>query len=431
VQTDILIIGGGAGGLKLATHLGRHYARREGSEAARRRVMLVDRSAIHLWKPTLHEIAAGTLDAHQEGLAYTLLARRNHFRFVMGEFDGLDLDKRCVRLAPVLDPDGEALIGTRTISFDHLVLAMGSGTNLFDTEGAAEHTHRLEDAEDARAFQKHLSQTFLAAAFSDERRVRTAIVGGGATGVELAAELIEAHRGFIENLPREQHFKLDVTLIEMAERLLGPLPEQVAEDATRSLVEQGVEVRTSTRVKRIDAQGLHTDKGRIETDLVVWAAGMKADPLNARLGLSVNKLNQIKVDTFLRTEVPCVWAMGDCAEVPGPDDKPVPARAQAAAQQALWLGRALPRFIAGERVPRGFRYRDQGSLVALGDHDGAGALRLSVFGRRLYVEGLVARFMYMMLHLNHHRSILGVRRTAVLALARLMHRRVTGRLKLH
>lgn len=431
MQTDILIIGGGAGGLKLATHMGRHYARREGSEAARARVMLVDRSPIHLWKPTLHEIAAGTLDAHQEGLAYTLLARRNHFRFVMGEFESLDIDQRRVTLAPVLDPDGEELIGARSIGFGHIVLAMGSGTNLFDTEGAAEHTHRLEDAEDARAFQKHLSQTFLAAAFSDERRVRIAIVGGGATGVELAAELIEAHRGFIENLPREQHFKLDVALIEMAERLLGPLPEQVAEDAARSLVEQGVRVMTNTRVERIDADGLHTDSERIDADLIVWAAGMKADPLNAKLGLAVNKLNQIKVDAFMRTEVPCVWAMGDCAEVPGPGDRPVPARAQAAAQQAQWLGRALPLFIAGESVPKGFRYRDQGSLVALGEHDGAGALKLSIFGKRLYVEGLLARLMYMMLHLNHHRSILGIRRTAVLALARLMHRRVTGRLKLH
>lgn len=419
---DIVIVGGGAGGLELAARLGRRLGRREG----RRRVLLIDRSITHLWKPSLHEVAAGSLDSHQEGLSYPLLARRNHFRFVLGDLAGLDLEDRAVVLAEVRDTDGAVLVARRRIGFSTLVLATGGGSNLFGTPGADAHAHLLEDLADAEAFHRRLTTAFLAAAFSDERVLRIAVVGAGATGVELCGELVEGHQALMSALADDQAFRLDITLIEAAPRILGGLPERVAAKAARALAAQGITIMTDAAVKAVQADRVVTDQGEVRADLTVWAAGVKAPDANAALGLEIGKLNQFVVDDRLRTSAPDVYALGDCAQIPGPDGKPVPARAQAASGQAAWLADAL---LGRERGP--YVYRDRGSLVSLGGDRGVGSLMGGLGGPDFLIEGLLAKWAYVSLHLNHHRAILGLRRTALLALSRLLHRRVSGRLKLH
>lgn len=427
MQADFVIVGGGAGGLVLAARLGCKLGRRQGP----RRVLLIDRTPIHIWKPSLHEIAAGTLDAHQEGLSYPMLARRNHFRFTLGEMIALDADARRIILAEIRDEDGVKVVPERTVRFERLVLATGSGSNLFGTTGAADHAHRLEDTDDARGFQKRLATAFLASAFSEARVLRIAIVGAGATGVELAAELLEAHEAFQEALMEDQRFRLKITLLEMAPRILGGLPQRVADQATSVLADKGVRVMTDTRVEGVRHDGLDTSKGDVPADLTVWAAGVQADDRNTGLGLETGKLNQFITDERLRTSAPGVWAMGDCAQTPGPGDRPLPARAQAASQQADYLVRALLADAEGRPFDRPFVYRDRGSLITLGESHATGSLMGGLLGQRFFVEGLTARWAYMSLHLDHHRRVLGPVRTAVLALARLMHNRISGRLKLH
>jgi len=421
---NITIVGGGAGGLELAARLGRRLGRHEG----RRRIRLIDRSIFHLWKPSLHEVAAGSLDSHQEGLSYPLLARRNHFSFDFGDLQSLDLAARTLTLAPIHDAAGAELVGRRTLPYGVLVLATGSRANLFDTPGAEAHAHRLEDVADAEAFNARLTAAFLAAAHSDQRVLRIAIVGAGATGVELSTELLEGHAELSAGLTEDQHFALDVTLVEAGPRILGGLPDAAAGKAHRTLAARGVKVLTGAAVERVRADGLDTAVGPVPADLVVWAAGVMAPPENARLGLEVGRLNQFVVDERLRTSAPDVYALGDCAEAPGPGGRPVPARAQAAAQQAAWLARVLAH---PNRDPGPFVYRDRGSLVSLGDRGGVGSLMGNLIGPSFLIEGLLAKWAYMALHLDHHRAIIGIRRTGLLALSRLLHRRVTGRLKLH
>lgn len=420
---DIVIIGGGAGGLELAARLGRKLGRREG----RRRVTLIDRSVFHLWKPSLHEVAAGSLDSHQEGLSYPLLSRRNHFRFVLGDLTGLDAEARSVTLEEIRDDDGEVLVPPRTLEFQTLVLATGSGSNLFDTPGAAEHAHLLEDVADAEAFHRRLTTALLAASVSEERVLRIAIVGAGATGVELSTELLEGHGELVAGLSGDQAFQMKVIIVEAAPRILGGLPDKVAAKAARALAERGIDLMTDAEVQRVTAEGLETSQGPVPADLVVWAAGVKAADFNAELGLETGKLNQFVTDDRLRTSAAHIFALGDCAQTPGPGGKPVPARAQAASQQAQYLSRALldPRF------DKPFVYRDRGSLVSLGDDQGVGSLMGGLGGPNFLIEGLLAKWAYMALHLDHHRSILGAPGTALLALSRLLHRRVSGRLKLH
>lgn len=424
MKHDIVIIGGGAGGLELAARLGRRFGPREG----RRRVLLIDRSIFHLWKPSLHEVAAGSLDSHQEGLSYPVLARRNHFSFAFGDLEALDPEGRTLTLAEVRDDDDEQLIPARQLAFRTLVLATGSGSNLFGTPGAAEHAHLLEDVADAESFNKRLTAAFLAAAYSDDRALDIAIVGAGATGVELSTELIEGHDELSAGLTEDQRFALSVTLIEAAPRILGGLSPDVAEKAARALQAKGVRLLTDAKVQAVHADRVETSRGDVSADLIVWAAGVKADDANRGFGLETGRLNQFVVDDHLRTSASGIYAMGDCAQAPGPEARPVPARAQAAAQQAVYLAKALAR---PDRDPGPYVYRDRGSLVSLGEGRGVGSLMGGLMGPNFLIEGLLAKWAYMALHLDHHRAIIGVRRTALLALSRLLHRRVSGRLKLH
>ncbi len=426
MHSDIVIVGGGAGGLELAARLGRRLGARQGRE----RVLLVDRSPFHIWKPTLHEVAAGTLDAHQEGLSYPVLARRNHFGFAIGDLTGLDTAHKTIELAEIRNAEGDLLVPRRTVSYTRLVLAIGSGSNAFGTPGI-EHAYLLENVRDAQRFHADWLGACARASFSDSRALSIAIVGAGATGVELSAELLEAHAELLESLGSSQRFRLDISLVEGGDRILGGLPEKISAQAEVALRRKQVQVLTGTRVTEIRRGALVTPAGEIPADLIVWAAGIKAADGNARLGLEVNRLNQFVVDNRLRTSAPDVLALGDCAACPWEEGKTVPARAQAAHQQADYLANVLGALLREQEVTDPFVYKDFGSLVSLGDNKGVGNLMGGLGGRNFFVEGLIAKWMYISLHLNHHRAILGTGKTVVLALARLLQKRVSGRLKLH
>lgn len=426
MHSDIVIVGGGAGGLELAARLGRRLGAKQGRE----RVLLVDRSPFHIWKPTLHEVAAGTLDAHQEGLSYPVLARRNHFGFAIGDLVGLDTAHKTIELGEIRNAEGELLVPRRTVSYTRLVLAIGSGSNAFGTPGI-EHAYLLENVRDAQRFHTDWLGACARASFSESRALSIAIVGAGATGVELSAELLEAHAELLESLGSSQRFRLDISLVEGGGRILGGLPEKISAQAEVALRRKQVQVLTNTRVTEIRSGALVTPAGEIPADLIVWAAGIKAADGNARLGLEVNRLNQFVVDDRLRTSAPDVMALGDCAACPWEDGKTVPARAQAAHQQADYVANVLGALLREQEVTEPFVYKDFGSLVSLGDNKGVGNLMGGLGGRNFFVEGLIAKWMYISLHLNHHRAILGTGKTVVLALARLLQKRVSGRLKLH
>lgn len=426
MRFPIVIAGGGAGGLELAARLGRKL-RRRGPDA----VLLLDRTIAHIWKPTLHEVAAGTLDIHQEGLLYPVLARRNRFSFAIGDVVGIDPAHRVVTLAPVLDEDGSTLVEAREVEYGQLVLALGCGTNAFNTPGI-EHAHILESAHDAEAFRRRLLASFTRHAFTLRTPLCIAIVGGGATGVELSAELVEAHASFVQSIGAGFQFPFEVAIVEAGPRILGGLPEKMSTRATRALIAKGVRVMVGAKVTAIAPGTVSTSAGDVPADLAVWAAGIKAPEAHAGFGLAVNRINQFVVDRSLRSSADGVFALGDNAACPWLEHADVPARAQAAHQEAEWL---LPRLVAaldGKPVPGGgFEYRDFGSLVSLGANRGVGNLMGGLGGAHFFVEGLIAKTMYMSLHLMHHRAILGTFQTIVLALARLLQRRTSGRLKLH
>jgi len=427
----IVIVGGGAGGLELACKLGR--------ELGPEQVFLVDNKLFHIWKPTLHEVAAGTLDYHQEGLSYLMLAHDNRFSFVYGPMLALDQPAREISVGETRGDDGEIIVPERRLPYDQLVIAIGSTANHFGVPGAAEHTLALNGPEDAERFRLRMLKLLTAAELRKERDptagIDIVIIGGGATGVELAAELREASAvhsryGFAHLDPLRD---VRITLLEGAARILAPLPEKVSTSAARLLAERHVTVFANCRVVRIEADAIFDADGRRHpADITVWSAGIKAPPLLATLGLPVNRGGQLEVDGQLRVNgQAAIYALGDCAACAGADGRLVPPRAQAAHQQADYLFAALMALSRGKPVPsEPYLYRDHGSLVSIGTQTTVGSL-MGALSASWFIEGLFARLMYVSLHLMHHRAVLGSMRTAVLALARFLVKRATPLVKLH
>ena len=239
MQSEIVIVGGGAGGLELACKLGR--------KLGPSKVLLVDTRLYHIWKPSLHEVAAGTLDIHQEGLSYQMLAHDNGFTFVYGPMTALDAGARRITVGAVQAADGEDVLHERHIAYASLVMAVGSTSNYFGVPGAREHTISLNATEDAERFRLRLLRLMAVAEQAREERPDAAaaldvvIIGGGATGVELAAELREASGVYATYGFSRLQVKRDVriTLLEGAPRILAPLPERVSAAALKLLGERG------------------------------------------------------------------------------------------------------------------------------------------------------------------------------------------------
>jgi NADH dehydrogenase len=435
LQSEFVIVGGGAGGLELACKLGR--------KLGPGKVMLVDSRLYHVWKPSLHEVAAGTLDIHQEGLSYQMLAHDRGFTFVYGAMTALDTAGKRLTVAPVTAPsDGEEILPERSIQYGALVIAVGSTSNYFGVPGARENTISLNATEDAERFRLRLLRLLARAEQNKEAAdgarggLDIVIIGGGATGVELAAELREASGVYAAYGFNRLQVQRDVriTLLEGAPRILAPLPERVSDAAARLLEQRSIKVVTDCRVSKIEAQQVSDSQGNLyPSDLCVWAAGIRAPEFLGALGLPTTKGGQIEVDGHLRVkDVPGVYALGDCAACLDGNGKPVPPRAQAAHQQADFLLKTFLNHAGGRPPPNHpYVYKDYGSLVSIGRQTTVGSLMGSLRGASMFVEGFMARVMYMSLHLMHHKAIMGSVRTGVMAIARFLIRRTTPLVKLH
>jgi NADH dehydrogenase len=431
----IVIVGGGAGGLELATRLGDRLGRRK-----RAIVTLVDRSRTHLWKPLLHQVAAGSMDLNDHELDYLFQARWHRFQFQLGRMDGLDREHRQIHLAPTYDETGREVIPARSIPYDTLVLAVGSTTNDFGTPGAAQHAISLDNAQQAALFHSRLINACLRANAQpgalQPGQLDIAIIGAGATGVELAAELHNTLRELIafgfERIDPEKDIQL--TIIEAAPRILPALPERLSDEVMKLLHKLKVDVLTGERVTEVSARGVRTATGReVPAELVVWAAGIKApDFLKDLGGLETNRLNQLVVhQTLQTTRDPNIFAFGDCAACPWPEKKGwIPPRAQSAHQQASHLSRMLPRHLEGKPM-QPFRYRDFGSLVSLGAYSTVGSLMGAITRGSVMIEGWFAGIMYRALYKMHEYALHGFTKVALDTVARILTRRTEPHVKLH
>jgi NADH dehydrogenase len=443
-----IVVGGGAGGLELASRLGDRYGPKRRRGGARAQITLVDRNPTHIWKPLLHEVAAGSMDPFTQELPYAAQARWHGFEFQQGELTALDRAARRVTLGPVIDDDGAELIPARTLEYDTLVIAIGSTTHFFGVQGAQEYSIALDTVAQAERFRKRLIAACMRAEYhapADDvataagaagPRVQVAIVGGGATGVELSAEL----RNTAQVLSAYGLHKLDprhdvgIVLIEAGPRILPALQERVSTATAELLVKLGVNVMTGETVAQVEPGIVRTASGKaLRADLTVWAAGIKAPAVLAGLdGLPVNRLGQLVVRPTLQTEIDDnVFALGDCAACAWPgNERNVPPRAQAAHQQASFLLKALGARLENRALPV-FTYRDFGSLVSLGHFSAVGNLMGGVIGGNMLIDGLLARFMYMSLYRLHIAALHGYARMVLDTFAHWLRRTTLPRVKLH
>ncbi len=414
---EIVVVGGGAAGIELTTKLGDTLGRRRQAMVA-----LVERARTHLWKPLLHSVAAGSMDPDAHELDYLAHAHRHHFRYRFGEMVGLDRARKEVHLAATHDDEGREITPVRSFRYDTLVMAVGSVTNDFGTPGAAEFAVPLETAEQASRFNRRLVNACLRANAQEgpvrPGQLHVAIIGAGATGTELAAELHRTVRAVVAyGLDRIQPARdIRIVLIEAAPRILPALPERIADATTELLRSLDIDVRAGSKVAEVRADGVVLEGGEvIAAELVVWAAGVKApDVLRDFGGLETNGANQLLVRPTLQTTGdPAVFAIGDCASCPREEGgPPVPPRAQAAHQMASHMVKQIGRLLAG-RPLEPFRYRDFGSLVSLGKYSTVGSLMGFAVGRSLFVEGLFARMMYRSLYKMHQAALHGSSRVAL------------------
>ncbi|MGF1700746.1 NAD(P)/FAD-dependent oxidoreductase [Photobacterium makurazakiensis] len=429
-MTRIIVVGGGAGGLELATRLGRTLGRKR-----RAKVTLVDRKASHLWKPLLHEVATGSLDAGVDALSYRAHAKNHYFDYQMGSLHDIDRERKVIKLSPLYDEHDELLMPERELEYDVLVMAIGSTSNDFNTPGVRDNCIFLDSPEQAHRFRTEMNNQFLKLhADKNQKTVDIAIVGAGATGVELSAELHNAvqelqNYGFGDL----DSSRLNVNLVEAGERILPALPPRISSAAHSELTKLGVNVRTATMVTKADETGLTTKDGdHIPAQIMVWAAGIKApDFMKDIAGLETNRINQLVVKPTLQTtRDDDIYVIGDLASCVQEDGSFVPPRAQAAHQMA---SRCFYNIVAKitKRDQKPYIYSDHGSLVSLSRFSTVGSLMGNLTKGSMMVEGRIARIVYISLYRMHLVALHGVFKTGLMMLVGRINRVLRPNLKLH
>jgi NADH dehydrogenase len=350
-QGGTLIIGGGYAGGWVARRLGRHGATIVGPEN------------YMLFTPLLPEAASGTLEPRHVVVPLRMMCP--HAELILGRAIALDEQHRTVAV--------EALDGRVEVSYERLVLALGSISRVVPVPGLAEHGVGFKDLADAIALRNHVLRRLEAADATLEdggapRHLSFVFVGAGYAGVEALAELSDLVRDALRYYPRLRGAPQRWVLVDAAPAILPEIPSRLGEYAARQLERRGVEIHVSTRLESADETGvLLSDGTRIETGTLVWTAGVRASPMLADLGLPLDDRGRVLVDGYLRVQGrENVFALGDCAAVPNlatPDRTDPPT-----SQHALRQARRLARNLTGAQEP--YRYRMLGQAATLGRYKG-------------------------------------------------------------
>lgn len=431
MTTRIVIVGGGAGGLELVTKLGNKLGRNSDYE-----IVLVDSKPNHIWKPLLHEVATGALDANIDAVSFLAHAKNHHFHFQRGCLQNVDRQNKTLSLAPIYNQQNELLVAERQLKYDILVLAIGSVCNDFNTPGAKDHCIFLNDADQAEYLRQEMTEQFLK--LHNNQQMKTldiAIVGAGATGVELSAELVHSINQFsYYDLNDLSSRRLNINIIEAGDHILAAFPTDTAKVAYNELVKLGINIHTSTRVTSVDQTGITTHTGEhIPASLIVWAAGIKApDFIKDIAGLETNRINQLVVKSTLQTtNDDNIYVIGDLAACTQSNGKLVPPRAQAAHQMADCCYRNILAKLQN-RPQQDYVYKDRGALLSLSDYLTVGNLIGKCFkGSSLMIEGNLAHAGYVSLYRRHQLALHGFWKTLLIILVGRINRVLRPKLRLY
>lgn len=419
LKKKIIIVGGGAGGLELAARLSNKF--KQSLE-----ITLIDKQLKHVWKPLYHEVAAGTLNGNHE-IDYITYAYQKGFKFIHGTIKKIDRADKSITLDSI----------EYKLHYDILILAVGSSVNDFNIPGVKEHCLFLDSLSEAESCNKRLLKQILHPLQQNSEAITISIVGGGATGVELAAEfnyvLTNTRKyAMTANLPT-YHFK--ISIIEAGNRILGMLPERVSKSVSHYLQENNITILTNTKITSIENNRLITADGKqIPASMIIWAAGVQGNTTAIQHDLAVNKLHQFEVKPTLQsTTDDSIFAFGDCAQCVLTNKKgesyAVPPRAQAAHQQASLLVKSISHYLNNQPLPT-YQYKDYGSLISLSRNNVIGNL-MSKIAKTLYIEGFFAMFAYWMLYKKHLSVLKGTKYVILSTIADFLMRKQRPEIKLH
>lgn len=353
-RPKVVIVGAGFGGLEAAKALAR----------AQVDVTVIDRQNHHCFQPLLYQVATASLSPGDIAWPVrAILARQANARVVMAEVTGVDLAGRSVLTG-----------STAPIPYDVLVLATGATHSYFGHDEWAAVAPGLKMLEDATNIRRRFLLAFEQAEVTEDAKARQrlltfVIIGGGATGVELAGAMAEIARKSLARDFRSFDPRMSrIILIEAGPRILPAFPEPASQYARQSLERMGVEVMTGQMVTSCDANGIRTADGmQIEASTIVWAAGVKASPAASWIGAKGDRAGRIEVNDDLTVpDHPEVFAIGDVASVRNPDGRAVPGIAPGAKQMGKYVGRVIAARIAGKPAPGRFAYRHIGDLATIG-----------------------------------------------------------------
>lgn len=372
--TRVVIVGCGFGGLWAAQALGRAPAE----------ITVVDRTNHHLFTPLLYQVATAGLSAPSiAGPIRHILAHQRNTTVLFGEAGAVDAARRVVRLE-----NGDEL------DYDYLILAAGTTHSYFGHDEWAQYAPGLKTLEDALEIRRRVLIAFERAERESDPAERGAwltfvVVGGGATGVELAGTFAEIARHTLRGeFRRIDPHNARVMLIEAADRVLPPYPPDLSAKAQRALERLGVTVWPGRMVTGIDAHGVQLGADRIAAKTVIWAAGVKSSPLGAATGAPLDRAGRVKVEPDLSAPGhPEIFVVGDLAAVEG-----VPGIAPAAKQMGRHAARNVLRRIEGKPTVA-FKYRDYGQLATIGRN-----AAVAMIGR-LHLSGFPAWLVWLVAHI--------------------------------
>jgi NADH:ubiquinone reductase (H+-translocating) len=359
----VLILGSGFGGLYTALHLEKKLRREAAVE-----ITLVNRENFFLFTPMLHEVAAGDLDLTHIVNPVRKLLRRTHF--FNGNIRSIDLKERRVVVAHADDNHDHKL------SYDYLVLALGSVTNFYNLPGLAENALTMKSLSDAIRLRgrliKNLEEADFECSSEDRSRLLTVVVaGGGFAGVETIASVNDFVREAIEFYPKLTEKELRIVLIEAADVILPELGPELGAYARKKLARRGVQFLMNTAVKSVSNNEVNLSDGTsLKTNTLVWTAGVSPNPLLEMLDCSKER-GRLVTNEFLEVgEFPGVWALGDCAAVPDPaSGKSCPPTAQHAIRQGKVVAENIVAAIKGGGRRR-FEFKTIGALASIGKRTG-------------------------------------------------------------
>jgi NADH dehydrogenase len=363
----ILILGGGFGGMATARAL-EHILRPDEAD-----ITVVSRENFSLFTPMLPEVSSGNLETRHVVTPVRAQLRRS--QFILADVRRIDLEAKTVEVTYTLTDDDQ------TLAYDQLVLAVGSVTSTFGLPGVAERALPLKTLEDAERLRNHaIAMLEIAEGTADpaarKRLLTFVFVGGGFTGVEAAGEMVDFFKSILRFYPRVAPEEVEIYLIEGGKKLLPELQAGMGEYSASALERRGVRVWLNAMVAGADDEALQLKDGRaLRTATIVWSAGIKPSPLVSGLSIATGRGGSIGVAPDLSVPgYPGVWAIGDCASIPGPGDKAFPATAQHAIREGPVLAANIAATLRGAAT-KPFDYEAMGMMASLGGRRGVAGIR--------------------------------------------------------